>query len=163
MSSPQDAIDELERLLIRIAELSGSKLIVDPTLVGDRWVIECVSRFEHACGEGSVLDLSRRQLPYDLIVCGKKVQCKSRRLRRSGQVSLHQDARRYKRSNFDFVALKCGEKRFVIPVGAITRADGTLINDFFVCDVEQFEDAWSLLAQAEQWSRHLPLFNNGGD
>jgi hypothetical protein len=155
-------VEAAERLLMKLAELLGTKLVLHPNVAGDRWAAECVSQFVKACGEGSVIDVSSRQLPYDLLVCGKKVQCKKRSVKKTGQCSISKSPHRYTADQVDFFAICYGDEHYVIPFTALSRGDGSLCNEFFVCDYWKYRNAWNMPLVGHVSMKFLPLFMNGG-
>ena len=149
-----------ERLLIEMGKELGVRLIVDPSESGGRWVAYCVAKFAELVGPCGVVDASTRQLPYDLLVNGKKVQCKSRKPKPSGQCALRKHTGQpYRRVDVDFFAIQYGDAHYVIPYDALCRDDGTLVNEFLVRYFGQFRDAWHLPCKDEAVTRSLPLFD----
>jgi hypothetical protein len=154
-------VDNAERLLMELAGLLGTKLVVDPTVIGDRWTLQCIGQFRSACGQDSVVDVSAKQLPYDLLVCEKKVQCKKRNTRRTGQCCISKSRQIYTTENVDLFAICYGQEAYVIPSVALTRKDGSLCNEFLVRDYWKYRNAWNLPKVGHVPLTCLPLFLYG--
>ena len=137
-----------EKLLLELAACLGMRVIVHPSESGRRWVAECVARFESACGYGTVRDVSERQKPYDIVVCGKKVQCKYRSKNRGGVVKIRNSHRAsggwYEDNEVDFFAIAYESQHYVVPYQALVRRDGTFLNDMHVTRLRRFRDAWDI-------------------
>jgi hypothetical protein len=139
---------DAERLLLQLGQVLGIRLIVHPSASGRRWVDECITLFENACGPDSVRDVSDKQRPYDLLVCGKKVQCKYRSRNNSGSVKIRNSHRAsggwYADSEVDFFAIAYGSRHFVVPYKSLKRQDGTFLNDMNVSRLWRYENAWNI-------------------
>jgi hypothetical protein len=146
-----------ESLLLDLAAAIGFRVIVHPTESGRRWVQECVERFSNACGANAVRDVSDKQRPYDIIVCGKKVQCKYRSRNRSGVIKIRNSHRAsggwYAQEEVDYFAIAYETEHFIVPYTALLRKDGTFLNDMRSSRLRRFRDAWDLR------SEELPVQN----
>ena len=150
----------IERILIETARQFGVRLIVDPSESGGRWVAYCAEKFVPLVGSDEVIDASARQLPYDLLVNGRKVQCKSRKRKKSGQCALRKHTGQpYSRCDVDFFAIQYGDEHYLIPYDALCRDDGTLVNEFLVRYFSEYRDAWRLVCDGEAVKKPLPLFD----
>jgi hypothetical protein len=154
-------VNKAERLLIELSQLLGTKLVVDPTVTGNRWTSKCIDHFVSACGVSSVVDVSSRQLPYDLLVCEKKVQCKKRNTKRTGQCCITKSRQIYTIENVDFFAICYGQDAYVIPSVSLMKPDGTIPTEFFVCDYWKYKNAWGLPKTGHVSLSSLPLFSQG--
>jgi hypothetical protein len=134
-----------EKLLLELASCLGMRVIVHPSESGRRWVAECIARFESACGKGTVRDVSERQRPYDIVVCGKKVQCKYRSRNKSGVVKIRNSHRAsggwYGGDEVDFFAIAYESQHYIVPYQALIRRDGTFLNDMHFTRLRRFCDA----------------------
>lgn len=158
--------DRKEQILLELAELLGIPLILRPSESGRRWVDECVRFFEDACGLGSVRNVSGKQLPYDLLVCGKKVQCKSRSPDESLSVKIRNSHRAtggwYAGGEVDFFAIAYGTRHFVFPYSVLQRPNGTFRNDISVDRLWRYENAWDI-SKTSHGKSPLPLFGDDTD
>lgn len=147
-----------EKLLIELGSLVGTRLRLHPDVAGDRWVSECVDEFAKKHGRDQVRDVSRRQLPYDLVVAGFKVQCKARtpKLGRSMTIEKGLWGHLLTANAFDFLALKYGDARYVIPRSALIQRDGKFRNDIKPDRFWKYKDCWSLIGQSPD---SYPLFS----
>lgn len=134
--------------MLELGHALGIRLILHPSEAGNRWVEECKTHFRNACGITSVADVSGMQRPYDIVVCGKKVQCKFRSKNRSNVVKIRNSHRAtggwYSDGEVDFFAIAYGKRHFVVPYSALTRHDGTFVNDIHVSRLWKFQDAWDI-------------------
>ena len=150
-----------EGLLLQLGDALGIKLRLHSDVAGDRWVADCIEEFKKANGPESVRDVSAKQLPYDLVVNGLRVQCKARTPKRGRSMSIQKwwGKPRHGAYAFDFLALKYANCRYVIPCEALTRRDGTLTNDIKPDSFWRYKEKWSLRASNGCFSSvDLPLF-----
>lgn len=152
-----------ESLLLQLGDILGVKLRLHSDVAGDRWVSECAQEFVKAHGNEAVKDVSKRQLPYDLVVSGLRVQCKARTPKRGRSMSIGKwwGRSKYAGDCFDFLALKYGESRYVIPRSALTRADGAFKNDISPDRFWRYRDQWALSGATDNGINDVscPLFS----
>jgi hypothetical protein len=137
---------EAEKLLLRLGEIVGVSLRLHSDVSGNRWVSECIEEFCREYGRDAVRDLSEKQLPYDLDVLGFRVQCKSRTPKAGRRMTIGKwwGKSRYEQGQFDFLALKYGDAKYVIPSLALIRADGTFKNDISPDRFWRYRDQWKI-------------------
>jgi hypothetical protein len=126
--TPQEAGDQWEKRFIRIAKKQG----YDATPAG------------------------RKGAPFDVVVCGFRVQCKMRLKRMpNGKVQLAYrtrdirgaNRRAYYRGEFDVLALRCENKTYLIPESALIAGGGdTLLNDIDPSGFASFVDNWEVFS-----------------
>lgn len=118
---------------------------------GKRWERK-LSRLASGMGF-SVAEPDGKNLPYDRIVEGLRVQCKQRRTLPSGKVKLCFCARASRGSKkeayligeFDVLALRCDGVVYIIPAWAIEAGDGvTMKNELCPRDYAAFVDNWDV-------------------
>lgn len=93
---------------------------------------------------------SHKNAPFDFVVNGLKVQCKYRTIGADGRVQLCFGRRNngaekngYVASEFDVLALKCGESVYIIPTQALLCKDGQRIkNKLRITTLKNFADNW---------------------
>lgn len=157
------SVRKSERLLLELASCLGIRLIVHPSESGRRWVEECKFHFGRACGSDFVRDVSDKQKPYDLVVCGKKVQCKYRSRNKGDVVKIRNSHRAsggwYANEEVDFFAIAYETQHFVVPYKSLVRSDGTFLNDMNVSRLRSFQDGWDIQGDAKTVF-HGGLFND---
>ena len=153
-----------ESLLIQLGEVLGIRLRLHSDVAGDRWVSECAQAFGSEHGRHNVQDISKKQLPYDLVVNGLRVQCKARTPKRGRSMSIEKwwGQSRYGSNAFDVLALKYGADSYIIPIKALVKRDGTFKNDIKPDNFWRFKDCWNLQHVTQNIGSivDLPLFSS---
>ena len=117
-----------EILVKRLARLLRLKIQIDSSVIGRKLELK-VARVCRDAGF-QVIDCSARKLPYDLIVNGKKVQCKVRHLgkRRKDGYGIHlskgKGKDRYRVCDIDFFVIGSKGVMWVIPTLSLCTDSG---------------------------------------
>ena len=155
---------QAESLLMQLGEVLGIRLRLHSDVAGDRWVSECAQAFGREHGHHNVQDISKKQLPYDLVVNGFRVQCKTRTPKRGRSMSIEKwwGQSRYGNNAFDVLALKYGTDIYIIPIKALVKPDGTFKNDIKPDNFWRFKNRWNLMhvTQTIESIFDLPLFSS---
>jgi hypothetical protein len=135
-----------EALLKRLAELFGLTLDVTASERGRRLESHCARKCR-AIGF-HVVDYSAKGKPYDLIVNGHRVQCKSRKAHghNSHGVNLFKNSqKRYLQSDVDFFVIRFNRKCYVIPSSEICDQDGRVFAWVRLTNKQHYVNAWHQL------------------
>jgi hypothetical protein len=140
-------IDRVKQHLLSALECLGVKAQETSTSIGDEWVAEflddCKSRGMRA------IDVSSRQLPYDVLVNGTfRVQCKKRKRRRGDRVVFRKHSGRYRPQDVHVFAVKYGDKKYLIPALRLTSRDGFI------------KDTVTLGHKAYRWLNNWNVFSD---
>jgi hypothetical protein len=139
----------VRKLILRLMREVGIRR--SPKDVGDMWE----ARFMSLARRKS-LDVSRpasKSESFDFFVNGMRVQCKKRRILKSGIIELCFCARvakggkkkAYLKGEFDVLAVRCGKKTYLIPESALFHGDGErLVNQIRPENFSRFIDNWSI-------------------
>lgn len=111
-------------------------------------------RFEQYCAKKcrelgfQVIDHSHKLKPYDLLVNGFRVQCKSRNKHGESKTGVNlfkHSQRRYMASDVDFFVIRFDKKCFVIPSSVISDGLGHVTPWVNLSNKKHFIDAWHQL------------------
>ena len=134
----------------------------DPAAAGDLWEQEFVLL---ARTNGYTARKVSGDRPHDAIVNGLKVQCKNVSYERDGVVrigkSYGKGTRRYRRTDFDILALNFRGKRFFIPAASLCGQDTRWPQSVRLARYWRYCDNWEVFsdAGAERDSLHqMALF-----
>lgn len=156
---------QAERLVRKLAKLLGVPLQVKTSEIGRRFERQ-VARVCKSLGF-QVIDASSHQLPWDLVVNGHRVQCKSRNAHGNRSYSVYllkNSQKRYMVVDVDFFVVKFCEEVFVIPSREIAREDGTVMHCVSLARLQHYKDAWGQLAgESVYHERQQRLFQTRGE
>jgi hypothetical protein len=102
----------------------------------------------------TVEDVSRKHLPYDIVVNGLRVQVKLRSPERGNsnrfRIRTNESSANVACTarDVDCFALLYDRRWYVFPAEAIARDDGEIRNGHLVRDISRYCDSWQLLAGA---------------
>ena len=83
----------------------------------------------------------------DLLVVGKRVQCKCVTPNSSGQVFIQPGQRTwYLPEDFDVLAMKCGEITYIIPMECLPKTNGHVRIQIRPTSFRRFIDAWGVFS-----------------
>lgn len=133
-----------------IARLAGGNLQPAGNLIGREWEQIVSERLCSMYGSENVKNVSKQQLPYDLIVLGKKIQCKSRAQKNCGgrnwvKIAPSNGGLHYAAGDVDFFALRLNEKEYVFPFSALKRASPNSPTRFKASADSIWRDAWAII------------------
>lgn len=126
--------------------------MVNPAVAGQVWEREFV---ELALGNGLKARKVAGCRPHDAVVNGLKVQCKNITHDKNGTVRIGKSygkngTRRYRRTDFDVLALNFRGERFFIPAQSLCGTSGRWPNTIVVRRFWKYRDNWG-------------VFSSGGD
>ena len=139
-----------EILVKRLARHLGLKIQLDSSVIGRKFELK-VARVCRDTGF-QVIDCSAKKLPYDLLVNGKKVQCKVRHLgkrRRDGDgihLSKGKGKDRYRVCDIDFFVIGSKGVIWVIPTSLLSTDSGYVKSWVSLKNKSHFISAFEQLA-----------------
>ena len=94
-----------------------------------------------------VIDMTKKQERYDLLVNGHRVQCKTRRPHgnRSGVLLSKSSERKYMSSEVDFFVIGHMKRCYVIPASEISDESGVIRNHLCLTNKHHYINAWGQL------------------
>jgi hypothetical protein len=152
-----------ETLLMRLAQVLGIAVDVTASERGRRLESYCASKCR-AMGF-DVIECGTKGKPYDLVINGHRVQCKSRKKHgHNGHgVNLFKNSqKKYLKSEVDFFVIRFNRQCFVIPSSDICDRDGRVFSWVRLTNKAHYVNAWHQLeGQVVLMDRQRCLFVEG--
>jgi hypothetical protein len=151
-SISDDAQSQIFQHAQAIARLAGGNLQQAGNLIGREWEQIVSERLCNEYGSENVKNVSKQQLPYDFIVLGKKIQCKSRAQKNCGgrnwvKIAPGNGALHYAEGDVDFFALRLNGKEYVFPFSALRKASHKSHARFKASAGSVWRDNWAIIGQ----------------
>ena len=144
---PDKEWNEMIKSFQRVAKAGGTGLHLCGQEIGKAWERECYERFCDVYGQGNVIDYASKQHKHDLIVCGKKVQCKTRQLNHT-VVHLSPDGKTvYEQSDIDVFALRLNGIAYILPFSAASFSETSGHLTFNARTGKRWREAWDMIGQ----------------
>ena len=141
-------IDAFMQAVMVFSRAVGRNLRPTQDVVGGDWERIVYAKLVEMHGAENVMDLTRKQLPYDFLVHGLKVQSKSRQGRDKNSVTLYRHANsRYKATDVDFFAVRHRGIVYVFPFSVLVQQDGTVAAGFPCNPYSPWRDAWEVIGK----------------
>jgi len=152
-----------ESLLKRLGDLLGIDLDITASEKGKRLESHCARKWRSM--GFSVMECGDKGQPYDLIVNGHRVQCKSRTKHGHNEhgVNLFKNSqKRYLVSQVDFFVIRFNRKCYVIPSSDICDSDGRVLSWIRLTNKNHYVNAWNQLGgESVVMDRQRCLFMKG--
>lgn len=99
--------------------------------------------------------------PHDVVVDGVRVQCKSKQFDENGRVRIAKGQKKYKRGDWDVLALDYRGTLYLIPETLLRTPRGTLLTVIKPTSFRKWVDAWHVFQgkQAPESLRQQDLFD----
>jgi len=137
---------QVEKIIFSLAAMHGIPLQLQAKEIGRRLEYK-VAKICEGLGY-QVFDASLKQLRWDLLVNGFKVQCKARNSHGKNGYAINllkNGTRPYTVEDVDFFVVFFDKKFFVLPVSEISDSSGNIFNWISLSDKQVYVDAWEQL------------------
>lgn len=102
--------------------------------------------------------------PHDVVVNGVRVQCKTKQFDEQGRVRIAKGQKKYRRGDWDVLALDFRGTLYLIPESLLRTARGTLLTVIRPRLFKKWIDAWQLFSGHDRnpLIEQMCLFEDGG-